>query len=308
MHNFRILVPVSFSPQSDAALKQARLLAGQINAMITCLHVIEKAGKMTGRLVSREAERKIRRETEVLLSSRVHQIMDDNKDASFELIITEGKAYNKILEKAAELNVRMIVMGRSDSADSARRRLGSNTKKVVAASPVPVLTLQTYRTTPSRHIALPLDLTDRVTTKIVKSLEMAELLNAQVTVYTVVDRHDAVLKKKTEERLNLINDLFADYEIYCNTGYLEAHEALSLEITAFARNIGADLIVIMTREESIHNDMSVSSTAMEVIRKSAIPVISITPGVHTGPYPFKTMFGDVNIPLVRTQGDQLIHH
>jgi nucleotide-binding universal stress UspA family protein len=308
MHNFRILVPVSFSPQSDAALKQARLLAGQINTMITCLHVIEKTGKMTGKPVRREAERKFRRETEVLLSSRVHQIMDDNKDASFELIVTEGKAHRKILEKAAELNVRMIVMGRSDSEDPARRRLGSSAKKVVAASPVPVLTLQTYRTTPCRHITLPLDLTDRVTTKIVKSLELAELLDAQVTVYTIVDRYDAVLKHKSEERLQLINDLFADYEICCNTGYLEARGALSGEITGYAENIGADLIIVMTRGESNHTDMSLSSTAMEVIRKSDMPVISITPGVHTGPYPFKTIFGDVNIPLVRSQEDHLIHH
>ena len=308
MHNFRILVPVSFSPQSDAALKQARLLAGQINAMITCLHVIEKAGNMTGKLVSREAERKIRRETEVQLSSRVHQIMDGNKDASFELIISEGKAHRKILEKAVELNVRIIVMGRSDSAVSARRQLGSNAKKVVSASPVPVLTLQTFRMAPCRHIAVPLDLTERVTIKIVKSLEMAELLEAQVTVYTFVDRHDAALKQRSEERLKLISELFGDYKIYCNTGCLEAREALSEEITAFARNIGADLIVIMTREESNHTVMSVSSTAMEVIRKSDIPVISITPGVHTGPYPFKTLFSDVNIPLVRSQGEHRIYH
>lgn len=308
MHNFRILVPVSFSHRSDAALQQARLLAGQINAMITCLHVIEKAGKRTGKPVSREAERKIRRETEVLLSSRVHQIMDDNKDVSFELIITEGNAHRKILEKAAELNARMIVMGRSDSADPSRRQPGSNAIKVMGASPVPVLTLQTYRTTPCRHIALPLDLTERVTAKIVKSLEMAELLGAQVTVYTVLDRQDTGLKLKSEERLKLINDLFADYKICCNTGYLEARGALSGEITGYAENIGADMIVIMTRGESTHTDMSVSSAAMEVIRNSDMPVISITPGVHTGPYPFKTIFGDVNIPLVSSQGDHLIHH
>jgi len=307
MHDFRILVPLSFSPQSDAALKQARQLAGQINAMITCLHVIEKEGKRTGKPVSREAERKIRRETEVLLSSRVHQIMDDNKDASFELIITDGKAHRKILEKAAELNARMIVMGRSDSSDPGMWQLGSNAEKVVAASPVPVFTLQTYRTAPCRHIALPVDLTDKVTTKIVKSLEMAELLEAQVTVYTFTDRPDAVLKQESEERLKLINDLFTDYKIYCKTGYQEAHEALSEEITAFARNIGADLIVIMTRRESNHNDMSVSSTAMEVIRKSDMPVVSITPGVHTGPYPFKALFGNVNIPLVRDHKDKLKH-
>jgi len=136
---------------------------------------------------------------------------------------------------------------------------------------------------------------------------MAELLEAQVTVYTFTDRLDAVLKPESEERLKLISDLFKDYEIYCKTGYLEAREVLSEEITAYARNIGADLIVIMTREESNHTDMSVSSTALEVIRKSDIPVISITPGVHTGPYPFKAFFGDVNIPLVRNHKDKLKH-
>ena len=41
MSTKRILVPVNFGSQSDAALKYASKISGIINGMITCLHVIE---------------------------------------------------------------------------------------------------------------------------------------------------------------------------------------------------------------------------------------------------------------------------
>lgn len=145
MHKMRILVPVSFSPHSDMALKQASVLADQTNVMITCLHVIEKPGFVNGLVMSEDMERKIRREAQVQLSSRVNQIIPDSKRISFELIISSGKAYRKILEKASELNVNMIIMGKSDSADLNRKYLGSNASRVVAKSPIPVLTVHEDR-------------------------------------------------------------------------------------------------------------------------------------------------------------------
>jgi nucleotide-binding universal stress UspA family protein len=141
MHKTRILVPVSFSKSSENALAEARMLAAKNNGMLTCLHVIEKSSGQKGK-VSSETEKKCRRDAEIRLSEKVNKVIPGSDKVPFEIIVTAGKPYSKILEKAAELHVDLIVMGKSDSPDTAKQRLGFNTAKILSGSTIPVLTTQ----------------------------------------------------------------------------------------------------------------------------------------------------------------------
>ena len=138
MQRTRILVPLSFSTPSDYALLEARLLSGQMNGMLTCLHVIEEPSYLKSH-TSREIGKKIRREAEIRLSENVNRIIPGSDNIVFEIIVTAGIPYRKILEKAAELNPGLIVMGRADEVDSGNQRLGSNTLGVLTGSTIPVL-------------------------------------------------------------------------------------------------------------------------------------------------------------------------
>jgi nucleotide-binding universal stress UspA family protein len=141
MHRYRILVPVSLGSPSDLALKHAGILAQKSNGMITCLHVIEHPGVKQANFQTREIERKIRRQVELQLASKVTTVLEGIDDISFELIVTSGKVHQKVLEKAVELDVDLIVMGRSDSNDREHQLIGKNAKKVLERSMVPVLTV-----------------------------------------------------------------------------------------------------------------------------------------------------------------------
>jgi nucleotide-binding universal stress UspA family protein len=309
MHRLRVLVPVSFSPQSDMALKLARLMASQFNVMITCLYVIEKPGFITGMVMSGEMEKKIRREAEVQLSTRVNKIIPDSDKVSFELIISSGKTYRKILEKASELNVNMIIMGKSDSTDLKKQFLGSNATRVIAKSPIPVLTVHEVKATANKYIVLPLDLTTAVSVKIAKALEIAELLGARMTVCTFLGHSETRFKQAFQERLDLIEKIFAENNIQCKTQVIETENVISGEIIRFAKSVKADSIFMMIREESDLTGMFIGSTAYEVIRKSDIPVISVTPNIQTNLYTYKALSGLVKNPLVMKDAeDSLIHN
>ena len=305
----RILVPVSFSPQSDMALKQAKSLARRSNAMLTCLYVIEKPGFISGLVMTSELERKIRREAEIRLSSKVNEIIPESEDVTYEVIITSGKVYRKILEKATEFKAKMIIMGTSDTSDQNTKHIGSNAARVISRSPIPVITTGRESPTSMKEILLPLDLTDSVSIKIAQTLTMAELLNAGVMVCTVLDHSMKDLRQAAKKRLDLIVKILADYEIRSKAAILETERNISGEILKYALDTNSDLIVMMTQEECNMTEMFIGSTAREVIRMSGIPVMSITPDIHTNLYPYRALFGEVNNPLSRKDvAGLLINH
>jgi len=291
------------------ALKLAKSLARRSNIMLTCLYVIEKPGFISGLVMTIELEKKIRREAEIRLSSKVNEIIPESEDVPYEVIITSGKVYMKILEKASEFRAKMIIMGQSDTPDQKTRHIGSNAARVIARSPVPVITTGKEIPPRIREMLLPLDLTDNVSIKIAQTLTLAELLNAGVTVCTVLDHSMKELRQAANKRLDLIVKVFSDYEIRSKATILETERDISGTLLNYARDINADLMIMMTQEECNMTEMFIGSTAREVIRMSGIPVMSIIPNIHTNLYPYRALFGEVNKPLSRRDAaGLLIHH
>ncbi len=298
MQKIRILVPVSFSLQSDLALKQAKIFASQLNVMLTCLYVIEYPGIVTGRILSGELEKKIKREAELKLSSKVNEIFSDHEGIPFELIVSTGKVYRKILEKASELRMDLIIMGNSDSGAKARHDIGSNACRVVARSSIPVITTNVHNVKIVEHIVLPLDLSDRINIKISKSMEIAHLFHARVTVCSFIGFEALARRASIDMRLGHIQRIFNHSGIECNVQIIEVEKTVPDEIISFTRDLGADLIFLMTQQESNITDMFIGSTAREVIRKSIQPVMSISPNIYLNYDSDEALFREISEPII----------
>lgn len=137
----RILVPINFTKESDAALSYAGKIAGSMNEMITCLYVMEDHEQASNWDVTFEAKNKMRREAEQNLSVRVNKILSGEHSTEFEIIISSGNVHLKVLEKAIDLDARLIVMGESNSSKVPGKRIGSNTEQILLKSPIPVITI-----------------------------------------------------------------------------------------------------------------------------------------------------------------------
>lgn len=297
MPKSKILVPAAFGLQSDAALAYAKTIAKGLNQMISCLYVIEKPGFVTSKFISRDLELKIRREAELQLSSRVNRLFPEEEKTAFELIVSSGKVHRKILEKASELQAGMIIMGRSDGSDLTRKYLGSNAGHVVAKASVPVVTVRSSRFSSLDHLLLPLDLSGPVTIQIAKAIELLQQLPWKVTVCSILHPVRTDLEMLYRERLKEIKQLFGDYEIDCRVQLVVSAKTVSAEILATAKKVHAGQIMLMTRGEEDHNDLFIGSTAGEVIKKSDFPVLSLTPGIHTSLYPYRSLFGNIHNPI-----------
>ena len=146
----RILCPVDFSDSSLTALKYATSLAGEANATLTVVHVVEYGMHewpdiyeefMSNQQLSIEDFRTRCRE-----SSRERLELAVPPEArswrKVESLLSEGKPYREIVRAAAEHQCDLIVMGVRGRNALDLALLGSTTQQVVRLATVPVLTIR----------------------------------------------------------------------------------------------------------------------------------------------------------------------
>ena len=272
----RILVPVDVDAQSDSALDFARTVATRLNAMISCLYVIDEQRLHVSRQTSREARQKLRREAENKLSEKVHSALRDSK-TPFELIVTSGKVHEKILEKSVELNAQLIILSKSNTGDHRKKRIGSGTKYILTNARIPVISLGRNRIVNRENIIVPLDLFKPIGSQVVCAIDTAMLLGAAVTVISVIEKEKLSLRPVYLKRLKEIRLVLRDIKIDCNSLLLTAQESVADEILSFSRKSDSAILLVQTNTSTKAKDPAIGSVASELILKSGIPVQCINP-------------------------------
>lgn len=162
-----ILAPIDFSDKSAAAAEHAAVLARDLGARLTLLHVFEPVpheyldltpqGRAAKRLASENEHAEVHRR----LSALAREI-DAERPA--EIAIREGEAAHQIIEAARERKAGLIVLPTHSGGAFRRFLLGSTTSKVLHDAEAPVLTgvhvdeLPQFTKHPYRRIAVLVDL------------------------------------------------------------------------------------------------------------------------------------------------------
>jgi nucleotide-binding universal stress UspA family protein len=137
----RILVPTDFSPASEAALRTALDLAGQLDADVHVVHVWQLPIYTVpdGYFVFGEAE--TTRLVEGLEQSLVKLVADHatREGIAVRTRLAQGLADVEIHRLASEIDAGMIVMGTHGRRGLAHLFLGSVAEKVIRGSKVPVV-------------------------------------------------------------------------------------------------------------------------------------------------------------------------
>jgi len=138
-HTNKILVPVDFRKESQAALQFAVKVARSIQGEIVLLYVIEEQGFFTNMVLSEEQRSMIHQNAVDKLTA----LLKEEKSlarVSAETIVKEGKVYTRIVETGIEINAKFIIMGRTDSSDWKKNFTGTNTLHIIRESKIPVIT------------------------------------------------------------------------------------------------------------------------------------------------------------------------
>jgi nucleotide-binding universal stress UspA family protein len=277
MTKVRILVPIDFKEQSDLALEYAGPMARKLNAMISCMHVIEEQGLLADKLTSEKLRHKHRREAEHKLSERVNSLLRKEEKTPFEIIVTSGKVHQKVLEKSIDLKAQIIVMGRSNACSDKAAGLGSNAKKILSSSIIPVFTVSRRSKEKPKDLILPLDLSRPYSDQLNWAIESAVLFDAAVTVVSVIDKKKSGLKPVYVKKLQELESVFTERNIGCATHLLENHSTVSREIVSFSNRTEAGILLLMPYQDEESSGSQMGPITSEVLSGTKVPVLYIAP-------------------------------
>ena len=140
-----ILVPVDFSPNSEAALLLGCKLAKCFDVKVLVLHVVHDPGEMPGYYAKTLKKKHLHRIEDsashmldgflqAFSKSHPHEKLTDKVES----MLVKGLPSSRILEVAEKRNAVMIVMGSRGRTGIKHLLLGSVAERVVQLSPVPV--------------------------------------------------------------------------------------------------------------------------------------------------------------------------
>jgi nucleotide-binding universal stress UspA family protein len=273
-----ILVPVDFSEQSFIALAQSYNLARLTKAEITLIYVIDddESSPLSFFLKSKKQNKKA---LEKNITDKLNEVAKDTfKKSSVKTntIIAYGKIYEEINAAAKKLKCSFIIMG-TNGKHGIKRFIGSNALRVIREAPCPVITIKGKKHRfGCQLILLPLDLTTETRQKVNKAIELANYFGSAIKVVSVVTTDDEFIVNKLKRQLSQVKNYIDEREIVC-TAELITGDDVPEELMKYAKQVKADLIMIMTQEEMNWTKRFIGSAAQEVINGTDIPVLTVRP-------------------------------
>ncbi len=274
-----VLVPVDFSALSYDTFRYAAYLTKLENAELLLLHVMEP--NMQNVLLD------MRVDIADILSrgmlDKFRELADQEQELRgirLRVRVTVGKVHSEIDRVALEEGARLIVMGTtgvSGITNIGKFVIGSNAYRTILNAPCPIITMrQAPESFRIKSILVPLDSTPESTEKIDLAIRWARYFRAKIQLLAVtaffeelvVDVKD--ITRRVHEVEAQLEKLGIDYE-----AHIIRHQAPSESVLEFADKVKADLIFIVTGQESKLSELLFGSSARNIISESKVPVMSL---------------------------------
>lgn len=265
----RILVPTNFSQQAEIAFKQSVFFSAKTGADICLLHIIQNIKAVNKSAFDIDT-----------IQNKLNKIADQYSSETGAKIYTRiesGNIISNILNVEKELSPSYIFIG-TDVSEKAR---ASTTLRLVSQVDCPMVVFAgKFQKSGCENIVLPLDLTKETKQKIEQTIKIAKIYNSTVHIVTATSFSDEVERDKLSDQLMLVKSVFDKLGINTKTELFKTKNDISVmanTINDYADDIHADLIVIMTRQETKIQKFFVGSMANILIRQSNVPILCISP-------------------------------
>ncbi len=271
----KILVAIDFSDCSINALEHAITIANNAEADLEMIFVIKPDSSRDMFTEGPQTLSVMVKDKFNELVEKYHHRMGKNK---LGFMIREGKVYQEIVKEADKKDYFLVMAGTHGSSGFEEFWMGSNANRMVSAIRKPVITIR-GGVNIKRHlekIVLPLDSTPETRQKVPFTAYMAKIFNAEVHVLRVyTSKVQAVIRKVDSYAEQVVKHLEEENIKYV----LESVQADNLTDSTieYALKINANLISIMTEQETKAANLLLGPYAQQMVNHSPIPVLSIHP-------------------------------
>ena len=192
--------------------------------------------------------------------------------------LRKGKVYHELAAQAKLSKADLIIAGTHGVTGFEEYWIGSSAFRIVLHAPCPVITVRyNYDVSrPVRNIIIPIDHTLETIQKVPYTATIAKLFNAQVHILALQSSRIKSLQTKIETSALRIETYLAKHGVTFNTEFRFAEDISSAAIK-YASDIDADMIIIMTEQESCEANLLLGQFTQQMVNFLPIPVICIHP-------------------------------
>lgn len=273
--NKSIAVGIDFSDCSINALEHAIAIAQKSNSNLTMVWTNNL--DYSKEIFSVEPKQL---ETEVVnrFESLIKQYQDKMKSLKMDYVIRKGKVYKEICAVAEDIHAFVIVIGTHGSSGFEEFWIGSNANRIVSASKIPVISIRSGINVSSdmRIIVLPFDSTKTTRQKLPITALLAKYFRSEIHILGIFTSSFDDVQYRIRNYVAQAEDYLKENFIPCKSIFLEADNITDATID-YANSVNANLISIMTEQETSTANLWMGPYASQMVNHSPIPVLSVKP-------------------------------
>lgn len=275
----KIMVPVGFSETSDHATDHAAWLAATTQAELILVHVMPLNHyyfETPEPFILPDNEEEMRREAEEKMKL-VARELNSKYTLNTRVRVLHGRISYELIDFATEEKVDLIMMGTHGAKGLEEILIGSNAQQLVSKAPCPVITFQKEKRKPGfSNIVLPIDRSRHSREKVGVAINVALLCNSKIHIVGLLDNDDQGEYEKLQVVLDQVQMAIDRAEI-SYTRHTVKGDNIAVEAMKYARSINADLILILTEDESVLGKLDLGPLSRHIVNHSEIPVLSMNP-------------------------------
>ncbi|HCT72064.1 hypothetical protein SDC9_30768 [bioreactor metagenome] len=271
-----IVVAIDFSKGSLHALDYAIAFANHVKSNVMMVWVDSHTNQdfAFSAEVNEFREEAIKNMEEIMKSKK-----GQLKHGKLSYKLRKGKVYQEIANQAKYNDASLIIAGTHGVTGYEEFWIGSNAYRIVSYAPCPVITVRyDFNIGPEgiKSIVLPIDSTLDTRQKVPFTVELAKLFNADIHILALYSTSIKAVQRKVDNYARQVQKYMTDAGINHYIESLQADNITNISID-YARKVNADLIAIMTEQETTASNILLGPYAQQMVNHSPVPVLSIQP-------------------------------
>jgi len=269
----KIIVAIDFSDCSINAFLHALSIAKHCSNDLVLVWV-EKPSSEKDKFEKQAGDpsREVKKQFEELISKYQPELTGN----TITYKLRTGTVYKEITMEAKESKAKLVIAGTHGASGFEEFWIGSNANKIVSASPCPVITIRAGINVqrPLTKIVLPIDSTLETRQKATFTGQLAKKHDAEIHILSLYTSSVKAIRQD-------VNIYAGQVELYYKQEGIRSQMA-SMECTnisdamiEYAKKTEANLISIMTEQESKTSNLWMGPYAHQTVNHSPIPVLSI---------------------------------
>ncbi len=196
--------------------------------------------------------------------------------AEIDYRMEKGKVYKVICHVAKEVDAFLLVVGTHGSSGFEEFWIGSNANRIVSVSKLPIITIRAGVDSNKnlKTIVMPLDSTKITRQKLPITALLAKYFDAEIHILGVYTSTVDNIRYRIKNYVSQSEIYLKENGIRYRIVYLDAGN-ITDTVLDYAKKVNANLISIMTEQETTTANLWLGPYAAQMVNHSPIPVLSV---------------------------------